>query len=416
MDGIRWKGPSRNRANGRLLAGLLVLAAAGSVHAKEWTLDALIDSGLSRNPALLAERQQASTAALDTLPSATAVNPHLEAEAMHNLTEPDRPTAGLRLSKEFRPGYRSRFRHAARDAWSAREAWVKAEELELIRDIRSAWIDWQILDRKLGMQREVRERWEGLSRLATEQVAQGRMSELDQAEARLNAVKARQRELALLSGRQAAGRRLQVLAGLGEAPELGKAMGLDSLPALPGLDTLLSQARKESPVIVALAREETASRSRVELEQGPAIPEFSLSLGYERETEGEHLVGGGIELPLPLFNRNQAGIAKAKSGLKEAQLRKSAAEERLRAEVSGAHARLASLAERYGHYRDQVRELIRKQLRLSESGFRQGLLGVFELSRVQAEYLAQEEEALGLLEEYYSEWNRLGQAVGGRIW
>ena len=56
------------------------------------------------------------------------------------------------------------------------------------------------------------------------------------------------------------------------------------------------------------------------------------------------------------------------------------------------------------------------QMELSEKGFRQGLLGVFDLSRVQEEYLAREGEALGLLEEYHREWIRLGRTAGGKTW
>jgi outer membrane protein, heavy metal efflux system len=166
----------------------------------------------------------------------------------------------------------------------------------------------------------------------------------------------------------------------------------------------------------SLDKDVAAQKNQTGLERALSNPTFTVSLGYERETEGDHIVGGGVELPLPLFNRNQAGLAKAHSSLRLAERRRSTAELRLKAELTEIHARLMDLTERYRNHRQEISALSLKQLDLSEKGFLQGLLGIFDLSRVQEEFISQEGDALDILDEYYRQQNRLGKALGGKIW
>lgn len=389
------------------------LQAQGGLQAQGASLEEYLEAGLERNPDLDVLRQELATSAVDTLVISTAVNPHLEIEARHNLTDPESPSAGVRLSREFRPGFRGRTQRAARADIGVRQEDLRLAERETQSAIRSAYYDWQALTRKADLQREVLERWQRLADLAAGQVAQGKLSEVDEAEARLNALKARQTERTLLSERARAHRRLEVLTGLAAAPAPLDWNRMDSLPSLPGLDSLWARTRRESPLLAARRKEREAAKLHLDLEERNAMPPFTVSVGYDREVEGFHMIGGGIEIPLAFLNRNQAGIAKARSKVREGEKREAAAAAALRADVAERHARLLALAERYGHYRMEIRDLIRKQLSLSEKGFRQGMLGVFDLSRVQAEYLEQEAEALDILETYYREWNQLMATVGG---
>lgn len=379
-------------------------------------LPQLVQMGLENNRDIQLRRQEWESTSLDTLSITTAVNPHLEIEAMHDATEVGKASGSVRLSREFQPGARRRQKKAAKADWESRKAWLNAEELNLAKDIRIGFYDWQILKRKAALQREVIERWEGLARLTTALVGQGRLSEVDLAEAQLNAVKSRQRELGLISEIETLETRLRLQTGQALPPKELDAGLVDSLPSLPHHDTLLSWAAKVNPELSALQKEKAASRQRLAVQEGLAIPAFTLSAGYEREIEGNNMIGAGIELPLTLFNRNQAGIAKARSSVKEADLRQGAAEAKLLADVSETRNRLTRLAERYQHHKEQIRDLSRKQMSLSEKGFRQGVVGIFDLSRVQKEALDQDLEALEILRGYYQAHSELGQLLGGQVW
>lgn len=396
---------------------LLAAASCSGQGGQGLGLDALIQAGLERNGDLMVQIQEAGTASLDTMNASYSVNPHLGVEARHNLDQPDRPSAGIRLSREYQPGIRNKMKSASKAEWRLRNGWLNARKQVLIQDIRTAYYDWQVLKRKAELQRNVFQRWEGLSKLAGGQVAQGKLSEIDLGQARLNAAKARQKELLFLSEVEATENRIRLLTGQGKVPETMADLRRDSLIiALPPLDSLWVWAAKENADLAAMEMESEAGEFRLALEQGRAVPAFNLSLGYEREPEGDNMIGGGIEIPLALFNRNQAGIAKARSSLKESELRKKAAGGKLESEVEDLHARLANLAERYGRFEGQIRELSEKQMSLAEKGFRQGVLGIFDLSRVQEEALDQESESLDILREYFRTLNHLGRLVGGKVW
>jgi len=92
-------GPQPSLARGFASAVLLLLPGLG--HTQGLTLDELIRAGLEKNRELAVKRQEVHTSSVDTLSVASAVNPHLEIEARHNLTDPERPKAGIVLSREF---------------------------------------------------------------------------------------------------------------------------------------------------------------------------------------------------------------------------------------------------------------------------------------------------------------------------
>ena len=395
---------------------LLMVVAASSAFPAGLGLDSLIGMGLTPNAELLAAGQQAETFALDTLIGLAPANPSLALEAMHNVSAPSKPKASVKLSQEFRPGYRNHVYQSAKARVSAEKEWQRARELDLIHDIRSSFFEWQFLNQKADLQREVERRWDALSRLAAAKMAEGKISQVDEAQTRLNLAKARQKELEIRTGMIDLEKQLGFLSGAMPLPDSIRPEPMDSIPAMPPMDSLVAWAERLNPDVKTLQKEIEFSKAQISVEQNLKNPSFNLSLGYERETDGGNLIGGGVELPLPLFNRNQAAIGKARSSLREAELKKNAAEVKARADLSELYAKLTSLAVRYRNYQAEIRELSRKQLDLSDKGFRQGLLGVFELSRVQEEALNQDMDALDVLAEYFRFWNRLGRTVGGKTW
>lgn len=379
-------------------------------------LDSLIRMGVRGNPDLLLSQEESESLAGDTLAATIPVNPRLELEAAYNPSDPGRPKASVRISREYRPGVRKELYRASKAGLESGRQQQRSRELETTVEIRSAYYAWQILNRKAMLQSEVQKRWEGLSRIATAKVKEGRLSQVEETQARLNLAMARQRELGIRMEMASLEKRLAYLTGQPSLPESPAPIPIESSPTVPSLDSVVDMAIRESPDLKALDQEVAARRARESLEKARGNPSMNFSLGYERETEGDNLIGAGVELPLPLFDRNQAGIARARSDLKIGGQRRAIAEQRLRVQLAEIHGRLGSLAERYRSYKQEIGELGLRQLELSEKGFLQGMVGIFDLSKVQEEFLSHEGEALEILEEYYRQWNRLGMAVGGKTW
>lgn len=391
---------------------LFAFLAAAQARVFALSLDTLLALAIRNNPDLAASRQGSVSAAQDTLLPRVLDNPVLSAEAMHNVSEPDKPKAGFRLSQEFRPGYRGARGRAAKSDWTAVVAAEKAREIDVLTEVRSLWWSWQILHRKQALQQAVADRWESLARIAAAKVAEGRLSEVEEAQARLEQANASQRIAASETAKMALEIRLRYLTQAPADPL--DTIGIDSLPYLASVDSVLARLAASNPELRALDAEIDARRSQIDLQKASRTIPIRISAGYDRESEGSNLIGGGIEFPLAIFDRNQAGIAKAESALRESELRRIAALKRLESEARQTHARLSGLAGRYRDYTARIRPLSRKQLALSEKGFRQGLLGIFELSRIQQESLTQELEALDLFDSYQQEWIHLNRSQGAQ--
>jgi cobalt-zinc-cadmium efflux system outer membrane protein len=372
--------------------------------------------GIRNNPDLLVSQEEGRVVASDTVFPSVLKNPALAFEVGYNVTEPSKPKAVVRLSKEFQSGFRSNQYQVSKASLAANLQSQKSRELEIILEIRSAYFTWQILSRKKALQAEVERRWESLSRIASAKVKEGRLSQVDEAQARLNRARARQKEMEFQAEMESVENRLAYLTGRKEIGDSISAYPIDSPPEVIPFDSLAKWALEENADLKTLEMDIETQRRKSGLEKSLRNPPFTVSLGYDKETDGNNVIGGGLELPIPLFNRNQAGLAKSRAELRLAESRRAAAEARLKTEIAELHAKLVRLAERYQSYRTEIRPLSGKQLELSEKGFLQGLLGIFELSRVQEDFLSQELDALDILETFYDQWNRLGKAVGGKTW
>lgn len=100
-------------------------------------------------------------------------------------------------------------------------------------------------------------------------------------------------------------------------------------------EALAREAAEARPAVAAARERVEAARATLRLEKALRAPEPSLTAGYKR-TEGLDTALAGIAFPLPLFDTNARGVARA-----EAELR--AAEADLRAAALAATAETAAL-------------------------------------------------------------------------
>jgi cobalt-zinc-cadmium efflux system outer membrane protein len=93
-------------------------------------------------------------------------------------------------------------------------------------------------------------------------------------------------------------------------------------PGPPSAGDLRSLALSSRPDVTALRRLQEQSRADAQLQQALRLPSPSLFGGYWRDF-GENGLVFGVSVPVPLFDRNAAGIARADTSarLADAQLR-----------------------------------------------------------------------------------------------
>jgi len=141
----------------------------------------------------------------------------------------------------------------------------------------------------------------------------------------------------------------------GHPPTFEKVTGdLYQVSPPPVLDEA-AEALGENPDLARWDAEQRKRRAALRLEKARASPDITLSGGFQRfeETNDEALIFG-LTLPLPLFDRNQGGIAEATANLARTRQQSEAARVKARAALSKARNTLAAAYDEVNILRSDV--------------------------------------------------------------
>lgn len=185
---------------------------------------------------------------------------------------------------------------------------------------------------------------------------------------------------------------------------------LSPLPALPGLAELES-AFANSPSVSRWAAEAERHRRAVALARAERIPDLEVGLGVRhlRESDDTALVLG-VSMPLAVFNRNQGGIAAAKSRQTQAHAQERSALLQARAALVGAWQVLAAACDEADALANEVLPDARKTLEAIEYGYRAGKFGILDMldaQRTLIEMQGRHLDALAACHRAAVELNRL---------
>jgi cobalt-zinc-cadmium efflux system outer membrane protein len=233
---------------------------------------------------------------------------------------------------------------------AASVARIYADEWRTRVELRAAWLEWSAAAERRAVLEDVVARLESIVGIVS---AIERAGELARIESTLFRVELASRRADLEVAAADVVEREQMVRGL-----MGLAPGAP-VEMLPSMSSGSSRPPEDgaplrrSPVLAVAAAEYEVAERRLELEVRRQYPDLEIGPGFERD-DGEDSVLVGLRLPLPLWNRNWAGIAAAET---ERELARGVFEtslERLESEVAVAGAR-------YGAARRR-REILEKEV------------------------------------------------------
>jgi outer membrane protein, heavy metal efflux system len=182
----------------------------------------------------------------------------------------------------------------------------------------------------------------------------------------------------------------------------GPASGLDpgqlvmpvprAVPAAAAAD-LAAKAVQRSPDVQAARARETRAARALSFEQAQRVPDLGVVGGYKR-TNGFDTAVLGVAMAIPLFDRNQRGIATAGGGARAAVSERVAVEQRVAAEARAVFDAQQSLAERARRVDDELlapAALVRLAARTSYAEGAANIVAMVDADRV---YLDARREAL----------------------
>ena len=171
---------------------------------------------------------------------------------------------------------------------------------------------------------------------------------------------------------------------------------LKSAPIPMPLEDLQQQALQTRADLIAQRQRVERGSRELTFQKSQAVPNITPSFGYKRNLT-QNAVAFGVNIPLPLFNRNQGGIAQAGAQLEQQRYEQSRVELGVRRDVQQAfnsvqaqNQRLEALEKTYVPSAKQARDI-------SEASYRLGaleLIGFLDVQRAYREALRSYNQAL----------------------
>jgi cobalt-zinc-cadmium efflux system outer membrane protein len=313
------------------------------------TLADLEGIALANNPTLAQAAARVGAARAEALQSGLWPNPVAGYLGQEIGNEGRAGQQGFYLQQEFITGGKLQLsRRTAEQVAQQREFELAAQRFRVINDVRTQFFEVLTAQRQAELARErVRFLTDSAERADRLQKV-GEAAPIEALQLRIDAGQANLAAQALANHYFAAWRRLAAVAGAPDQQPVPLDGQLETEPPLRHWHVALATLLDNSPELAAVAAEISEARWALERAQAEPIPNVTVQTGAQydnatRDTWASVQVG----MPLPVYNRNQGGIAKAQADLAVAQRKLNGAQLALQTRLAGAF-------ERYSNARQQV--------------------------------------------------------------
>jgi cobalt-zinc-cadmium efflux system outer membrane protein len=304
--------------------------AAHASQSRRLTLSAAVEQARQRHPLIIAAKQRVAIAEADRTESALKPNPSLTISGENFPLGPTQKGFDFGSGVDWFATYTQTFETAgkrnlrismAEHHLEAAEAEASAVERRVVFDVKAAYLRLANAQLRVELLRENRDNLDQLVGLNEVRVKEGYTAEGDLIKARLEAQRIgfQLRKTALEFERC----RVDLLRAMGsESFEDGDLSfeiveELNYQPASLNMPLLREAAMRLPQVKMAQAHVDRA-QGLLRLEQARVKPDITASFGYKRNGPDNALYAA-LNLPLPIYNRNQAQIARAQAEVEAAR-------------------------------------------------------------------------------------------------
>jgi outer membrane protein, heavy metal efflux system len=398
----------------------VVEAAVRDLLAEELSADGAVQVALLNNRGLRATYEDLGVSQADLVQAGLLSNPVFSASVRWTMNPAEGVNLGFGLVQSFvdllmLPA-RQRLAAAELEATKRR---VAAEVMSLAAGTRAAYYDYQGAEQSVRVLREIAAAAQASFDLARRMDEAGNISEraLASEQAALEQAKV---ELADAEAEaQAERERLTRLMGLRGEPAARWSVP-DGLPDLPPDDlpfTRLEALAVAGNLELAAARQETAALAgalSVARDYG-WLDELEVGIDYEREADGQSLLGPTLALGLPILDLGAARTARAVALLRQSESRLEQRAIELRSEVRAVRERLIRLRHRAAHYRQVVVPLSQRLVELSLEEYNYMLIGPFEVLAAKQNEIAAYRRYIETVRDWWITHAELERLLGGQL-
>ena len=303
---------------------------------------------------------------------------------------------------------------AARDVTSVVRSQVNDSQRQLIFNVGQQFISVLLAESSLNFAQQDLDSFQKTVEVGNERYRAGAISEGDFLKIKLQLLQFQTDVSAARLAKIQALAALRQLLGFESVPDGYDVDGsLEYQPVKAGLDDLKALALRSRPDLIAAQLGITAARSQELLAQANGKRDFNLTFNYTH-TAAVNSGAFFFNMDLPVFDRNQGEIARARYAITQAQEQASETSEQVLTDVSDAYENLRTndqIIQLYqGGYVDQA-----KQSRdISEYAYKRGAASLLDYLDAERTYRANQLAYRQALAGYMVALEQLRQAVGTR--
>jgi len=286
----------------------------------------------------------------------------------------------------------------------------RSKRADILTRVTKAFIDVLADQKRVTLKKEMVELAAKVLQTVSARVKAGKVSPIEETRA---GVAFSANQIALQQAkRRLEGSRKQLATSWGDKTALfdrakGRLEVLAPVPSIEALERLISR----NPDIARWATEMEQRNASLALAKAKKIPDPTVSLGGKHYSDlGENAFMFSISIPIPIFDRNQGGISKARERVAKAREERQAAKLRGFWDLAEAYRSLSSAYSEALGLQTQVLPGATAAFKALRKGYRQGkfdYLSLLDAQRTLFEARAQYIEALGVYHKGIAEVERL---------
>ncbi|RMH03248.1 MAG: TolC family protein [Nitrospirae bacterium] len=408
-----------------LLAYLVVNLHDSPARASEaLTVEQAVSIALKHNPDLLAARQELAIAQGREVKARllNRFNPRVRSRIWnrHNPGSGNETDSQVFIQQEVEvAGQRSlRIKTATRQRQRV-EAQLRDRERRLIGEVKRAYFRARMLQEQVRLRRTIEELNRRIRDASKARFEAGVAPIMEANLAAIRYGQSRKESLTAQAAFEAALATLRRLLGWDRDRALVLAEPLRVVPRPVSLPDLLQRALTTRPDLVAAKHEIARAQADIELTKRLIIPNPTFQGFYNTETEGpggtSTMLGGGISIPLPLFDRKQGELIMQGGTLERSRHRLIAITRLIEQEVETAFQTYEAARRAVEVFETEVLDRIHENFRFIELAYREGKIGLLQLIVVQDDLITAQLSYVESLGQFRQAQVDLEQAVGGTL-
>jgi cobalt-zinc-cadmium efflux system outer membrane protein len=395
---------------------------AGSIDrllAEDLTRDAAVQIALLNNPGLQAIYEELGVTQADVVEAGLLENPTLFGQARF----PDGGDGSANLEFEIAQNFLSLLMLPARKKLAAIEFERKKLQVAdavilMAANVSKAYYTALGAITARDLQKKKAIAAENAFGLAMRMKAAGNISDLElakhQARYEQTRIELAANQEAVLQSRE----HLNRLMGLwGDRTDWKISAGLPDIPAREaGLENLETKAIENRLDLAAARKGAEAMAQALEITvDWRWVGRVEVGISTERETDRTWLTGPNLSIELPIFNQQQADIARMEARLRQSYRRLSAQAVQIRSEVRTLRDRLVMKRHLVEHYQNTLLPLKQRIVALTLQNYNFMLMGAFALLDAKQGEIDAHQQYQTALRDYWTIRSDLQRALGGSI-